>query len=584
MASSNERRGGDGEKPLAKYSGSSSNADVRFGIARLDMAMRQRGQLDPLTMSERQAVSRRIRAEITDTAVEILRTEQDKKEKLNSVHIKCVSLLVLAGVAIGVSMVYLRVVLVPFILAIFFMFLLEPLLFAFLQFPGIASSGWPGARRCLGGKKERKDREEAEFVASDCGHTGVVFIEAVLGKVWGILAVALCLLSLLFAVACIVYFLVQAFESFPWKKYASSPRVKLVLNVFPHLGTEPEELDFEKLLPWLLQGPLLSALDVALSVISQCFLCFLFLAFLLANDVHAGQNADLMGLGKKIRTTVRRYIRIKTALAMVVASLAGGLLWHMRVDLYFVFAFLTFVLYYIPHVGNTVAVIAPLPLVFLDPGQTWGDLFTVFIVPFIVHQLAINLVEPKLLASSLDLHAIVVLISLAFWTTVWGAMGAVLSVPLTAVLRMMLLDVDHPYAKPLLWLLKGEIAAGDRGPSRRGKLAVGDDTSPTATPTRIKAHHSGACWDDAELIKDGWHSDTTAPKPSLAGCAPVSTKLSESTRASSELAKAFPPPQESEGGPVCAVGDPFLGVEVSIEDPPSQPTTTEKSGATKRSL
>lgn len=125
------------------------------------------------------------------------------------------------------------------------------------------------------------------------------------------------------------------------------------------------------------------------------------------------------------------------------------------VDLYFFFGVAAFVLCYIPHVGNMIAVIAPLILVFLDPTKTWTDLAIVFIVPFFIHQLALNLLEPAWLGSSLDLHPVIVLLALAFWTTVWGAAGSCLGVPITAVMRMLLLKVDHPYVNPIADLMKG---------------------------------------------------------------------------------------------------------------------------------
>lgn len=50
------------------------------------------------------------------------------------------------------------------------------------------------------------------------------------------------------------------------------------------------------------------------------------------------------------------------------------------------------------------------------------------------------------------------LLSLAFWTTLWGAPGAVLSVPPTAVVRMSLVEIDHEYCTPIVKLFKGEIS------------------------------------------------------------------------------------------------------------------------------
>ncbi len=57
---------------------------------------------------------------------------------------------------------------------------------------------------------------------------------------------------------------------------------------------------------------------------------------------------------------------------------------------------------------------------------------------------------------SLELHPVIVLLSLAFWFTLWGVVGAILSIPVTAVLRIVLSHIDHPYARVLIGLLEGK--------------------------------------------------------------------------------------------------------------------------------
>ena len=84
-----------------------------------------------------------------------------------------------------------------------------------------------------------------------------------------------------------------------------------------------------------------------------------------------------------------------------------------------------------------------------------------------------NVVEPALFGSSLELHPVVVLLSLAFWFLVWGSAGAILSVPITAVVRIVLLHLDGPYARACLALLEGRLEAAFSGPeSRRSPLTV----------------------------------------------------------------------------------------------------------------
>jgi len=490
------------------------------------------GLLHPLTDRERLLVSEKIRLDITEAAADALRHEQLLKARLHTVHIKCVSLLILALCAIGYAMIFLQGVLVPFTLAIFFMFLLEPLLFGLLHFPVRLGRVLPLLRPVVARMEEQRKNQRhsrtfgeardgngswtpptspkaqmtgtthspnsplsfasAEGMGSEasdesvehgnCGDSGRVLLAAMSWRMWSLFSVLLCLGTLLGVMVSLVVIVVRTLNDFPIRKYEKSDKLRMVLEEwFPHIGADPENLKIESFMPWLVQGFLVDAVQFTFTIVSMVFLTLLFLAFLLASDAEMMDSDDFFGLAKKVRTSVRAYIRIKTWIAFVVAFLVGLLLWVMEVDLAILFGILTFLLSYIPHVGYTIAVLAPLPLVFLDPTKDLVDLVIVFTFPFILHQFASNLIEPKLLASSLDLHPIVVLIALAFWATVWGAVGAILSVPLTAVLRLILLEVDHPYTRPIVNLLKGRLrdVSGPSASSRNGSPKQTNDSSPT---------------------------------------------------------------------------------------------------------
>lgn len=461
--------------------------------------------LDPLSNVERLHVANRIRAEVANVAADVLQAEQEAKAQLNSEHIKCISLMTVAAVAVGATTVYLQIVLVPFVLAIFFLFLLEPVLFVLLDVPRFF-----GSRLCM----ESSRRPGEEEVHQSCGPSGRVMLNNFSNKVWFLFSVLVCMLLLLVVSGSVMYFLIDAISGFPWQKYSTSVKLKPILEFFPIFGTDPQNLNFETFLPWLLQGPLFDVLSVSLAVVSQIFLTLLFLSFLLAHDEppRSNEETEFKGVWGKVRTSVRRYIRIKAIMAFAVSAATGTFMWYINVDLFFVFTFLTFILYFIPHVGNTVAVIVPLPLVYVDPMKSWADLAWVFIIPFGVHQLALNLIEPKLLASSLDLHPIVVLVSLAFWMTIWGAMGALLSVPVTAVARLTLIELKHPYATPILWLLKGcGREEGQQQVSMRKDKALRDSPDSPESP---KSNSCSETW-NPDVTGLSCHSEMGPEAPCL---------------------------------------------------------------------
>jgi hypothetical protein len=63
----------------------------------------------------------------------------------------------------------------------------------------------------------------------------------------------------------------------------------------------------------------------------------------------------------------------------------------------------------------------------------------------------------QIFGHSLELHPVVVLMALAFWFAIWGVVGAILSIPVTAVIRIVLSHSNHPYARITIRLLEGAL-------------------------------------------------------------------------------------------------------------------------------
>lgn len=77
-----------------------------------------------------------------------------------------------------------------------------------------------------------------------------------------------------------------------------------------------------------------------------------------------------------------------------------------------------------------------------------------------------NFVEPKVLGKTMDLHPITVVVALVFWGYIWGIVGAILSVPITAVFKLWCENVDYPLFQDLARIMGGEQDAplADRTP------------------------------------------------------------------------------------------------------------------------
>jgi AI-2 transport protein TqsA len=64
-----------------------------------------------------------------------------------------------------------------------------------------------------------------------------------------------------------------------------------------------------------------------------------------------------------------------------------------------------------------------------------------------------------LMGERLDLSPVTILVGLVFWALLWGAAGALLAAPLTAILRIVLQQFET--TRPLTELMAGRLPAHD---------------------------------------------------------------------------------------------------------------------------
>ena len=107
--------------------------------------------------------------------------------------------------------------------------------------------------------------------------------------------------------------------------------------------------------------------------------------------------------------------------------------------------------------------VLPLPIIVLDPELSLAAKIAAFAGPSAVHMVVGNLLEPVVFGQNMDLHPVTVLLALAMWYALWGIPGAILAVPITAVMRIILKEVDHPYATIVICIMEGRLTAASEG-------------------------------------------------------------------------------------------------------------------------
>ena len=130
---------------------------------------------------------------------------------------------------------------------------------------------------------------------------------------------------------------------------------------------------------------------------------------------------------------MKRYMIIKTLICLTTGILVTILLFILRVDFPFLWGFLAFLLSYVPTLGSVVAAVPAVFLTFLQLGF-WRAVIAAAGYLVINFVLAYG-IETRLMGQKLGLSTLVVFLSLIFWGSLLGPIGAVLCIPLTLTLK-----------------------------------------------------------------------------------------------------------------------------------------------------
>jgi AI-2 transport protein TqsA len=180
----------------------------------------------------------------------------------------------------------------------------------------------------------------------------------------------------------------------------------------------------------------------------------LVMVFVLFMIVGAGSTEVKSSLLRDIQNVISRFLIAKIILNLVTSLIMGIVFVALGVELAALFIMLTFFLLFIPGLGAIVAMLLPLPVVFLTHGLDLTFWLVAGLGAF-VHLVLNNIAESKVMGDAVRLHPIVILASLIFWGLVWGFAGMFLAVPLTAAAKIILARL--PATRRLADWLEGRI-------------------------------------------------------------------------------------------------------------------------------
>jgi len=205
-----------------------------------------------------------------------------------------------------------------------------------------------------------------------------------------------------------------------------------------------------------------NAAGTVFGLIRSVFFVVIFVMFLVVGRDPYATHPEIYN---NIVGKVRRYIGTKVVISFATGVLVWVVLARFRLPMASVFGILAFLLNFIPSIGSVISTLLPIPVAIAHfqvagPEGTmvtsWGSVLLVVAIPGAIQMSMGNVIEPKLMGEGLNLHPVTILLALSFWGLLWGIVGMFLAAPITAAIRIALMQFDT--FKPIGRLLAGEFS------------------------------------------------------------------------------------------------------------------------------
>lgn len=144
----------------------------------------------------------------------------------------------------------------------------------------------------------------------------------------------------------------------------------------------------------------------------------------------------ISGIITDIIQQVTKYVSVKFFISLLTAVLAylGCLL--VGLDFPIIWAFIAFVLNFIPNFGSIISVIGTTAFAVLQFWPNPGRMIIVLIFMTAINFCLGNIIEPRVQGKNLGLSPFVIIASLSMWGYIWGFVGLILAVPMMVTLKI----------------------------------------------------------------------------------------------------------------------------------------------------
>ncbi|MGQ9642678.1 MAG: AI-2E family transporter [Ignavibacterium sp.] len=147
-----------------------------------------------------------------------------------------------------------------------------------------------------------------------------------------------------------------------------------------------------------------------------------------------------------ITDQIQRYIIAKFGINLIAGIITSIALSFTGLDFPIVWGLFVFLFNFIPTLGSALALLLPVLFAIVQFEST-GSVILIVLIMVIIQTLAFNLAEPMIIGRRLNLNPLLILLSVLVWGYIWGIIGMLISVPITAIIKIILSNSKSRYLK-----------------------------------------------------------------------------------------------------------------------------------------
>jgi AI-2 transport protein TqsA len=225
-----------------------------------------------------------------------------------------------------------------------------------------------------------------------------------------------------------------------WPNQLPEPFASLLRSSVPDLQSQFGDFDFKAL-----AGTLFAGLGSLLGFLGWSVLVALLSVFILMDMPHMRRQMTL-AMGREnepamsaamadIDRQLRTFLAVKIGISAIMGVVATVGLLLLDVPYAWVWGPLTGLMNIVPYVGALISSVPPIVLVIIDKQSVMPGIWVAAFV-ILLQQVEGNFVTPKIMGDKIQLNVVAVLLASMVWGWLWGALGVLLAVPITATIKV----------------------------------------------------------------------------------------------------------------------------------------------------